>query len=109
MADFVTADAGTVKCLEQGFTDGKIGSLAFMDAGQEVIEQGTVVVQIPTVGSLNSAQQLSNSSQALLQLSLLPKHFNKQHSHEPFQLQGLHYSSCEVLVEFEFFSEGGVE
>lgn len=58
LADFVAPDAGSVEGLQQLLSNVLVSSILFVDPREVVVQEGTVIIEVPSVGCLDPAKQL---------------------------------------------------
>ena len=76
MAHFVIANTGSVKCLEELFSDISLVPSFLMDAGIIMVQKGTVVIEIATVGVSDLTNQVFYLFHTLIPTVFIPQHFN---------------------------------
>lgn len=57
LADFIAPDAGSVECFQQLLADVLVASLLFVDPREVVVQERTVIIEVPSVGCLDPAEQ----------------------------------------------------
>lgn len=77
LADFVAPDAGSVEGFQQLLSDVLVTSLLFVNSGEIVIQESTVIIEVPSVGRFDPAKQFQDMRKALFQVAVLPKHFDR--------------------------------
>jgi hypothetical protein len=76
-----------------------------VDAGESVVENGSVVVQRAAVGEGELCYEILNQPQAVIVERLTPEDLNLENTHKPFELERLGDFGDEGLAELDFFCE----
>jgi hypothetical protein len=86
LTDFVTTDNSPIQSLQQMLADVLVTPLLFVQPLEIVVQEGTIVIQTPSVGNRNFSERLFHSSETLIVIGIPPPNLNYQNPYETLQL-----------------------